>query len=593
MSNVFELITTEENNYQTTPHNVTDTWNWKMSEHILTTVHYKNSIFIGGKDDNKPFKNIILPILTLQYTAEDFDVKDINLFVDNAEEYYKSFILKKYHDKWARENHIDTFIDELVESYVDFGGVLVKNVNQARPEVVKLQSIAFCDQGNLLGGTIGIKHSYSPDQLKDIGTELGWGDTSKGATMSLDEVIRASTQQENTNTPQNPNSSNKKTGKNIEVYEVHGTFPQSWLSKGNDEYEGKDTDYTQQLHVVCFYKDKEDKKQGVCLFKGKEYESPFKLLLRDEIYNRALGRGGAEELFEAQVWTNWDEIVVKEMMEQVSKVIHQTADTGFTTRNNVKNAENGEVWVYEEGKPVTQVNTQAPSFNLFDKKIAEWEIHAKQIGFANDAMLGVSPTAGTPFALQELVVQTGRGPHERRKGKMAEFVAEIYRDWVIPHIIKEVTKGQKFISELSLDELQKLSEDVTQCEINKYVKDQILNGELMMQEEIDALKEEYKQEFINKGSDRFFEIFKDEFKKSPINVKINIAGKQYNLHEKVQKLTNIFRQVLAAPQVLQDPKMAQLFNNIIESSGLDPIDFSGYKAPVPSPIQQQDLQLTQ
>lgn len=583
MNNIFELITTEENKYQTVPHQVTDKWLWRMPEHIETTILYKNSQITTGDKDQKPIKNIVLPILTLQYTAEDFDVKNIELFVDNPDQYYKSFILRKYHDKWARENGIDTFIDEMIESYVDFGGVLVKDVNKAYPEVVKLPTIAFCDQGNLLGGTIGIKHSYSPSQLKEIGTASGWGDPRKGATYTLDEVIALCN--ETRETPINDNAPNKTTGKNIDVYEVHGTFEDNWLTDTDEYVEEKS--YSNQLWVVCFYNDdKEGKKKGIILFRGKEDESPFKLLLRDAIYNRALGRGGAEELFEAQVWTNWNEIIVKEMLEQASKVIYQTADTGFTTRNNVKDAENGSVFVHDDGKPLTQINSVPASINLFNNKINEWEQHAKQLGFANDALLGVSPTSGTPFALQELVTQTGRGPHDRRKGKLAEFVAEIYRDWVIPMMMKDLKKGKKFLTELSLDELQTLSEQVVECVVNRYVKDKLLDGKVVTKEEMEAMKAQYKDDFMKKGSNRFFEIFEKEFDEySKVDVKINVAGKQYNMQEKVQKLTNIFRQIFSNPQILQNPQMAQLFNEIIETSGLNPINFAGFSKTIPSPMQ--------
>src|SRR6267154_2047215 len=166
--NIYDFVVAEETAYNTIPVQVADGYEWSMPTHIRTTVLYKNSQYLTGKDDSKPFKNIIRPILNLQYRAEGFDVKDIVLFVNDSEKYYMSFLVSKYHEKWARENKIDTFIDNLVESFIDFGGSLVKNVNSERPEVVKLQSIAFCDQTDLLGGPLAIKHFFSPSQLLDM-----------------------------------------------------------------------------------------------------------------------------------------------------------------------------------------------------------------------------------------------------------------------------------------------------------------------------------------------------------------------------------------------------------------------------------------
>lgn len=39
------------------------------------------------------------------------------------------------------ENKIDTFIDEMTESYATYGGVLVRKTKSARPEVVDLRSL--------------------------------------------------------------------------------------------------------------------------------------------------------------------------------------------------------------------------------------------------------------------------------------------------------------------------------------------------------------------------------------------------------------------------------------------------------------------
>src|SRR6185312_8895933 len=61
----------------------------------------------------------------------------------------------------------------------------------------------------------------------------------------------------------------------------------------------------------------------------------------------------------------------------------------------------------------------------------------------------------------------------------------------------------------------------------------------------------------------------------PIAVMWDVAGKQKDLKGDADKLTNIFRQIIQSPQVFQIPGMAKLFNEIIESSGFSPVDFSG------------------
>jgi hypothetical protein len=182
----YQYIIGEETNFSN-PITVIDGYDWNFKDHVRKTTLYKNSVFLGGQDDNKPFRNIIIPIVNLQYRATGFDVKDIELYVDEVKNYFKSFLVRKYHDKWAREEEIDTFIDEMVESYVDYGGALTKNLKgEAKPEAVPLQRLAFCDQTDLLGGSICEKHFYSPEFLMDM-VKKGWDKDSVEMAINVSE----------------------------------------------------------------------------------------------------------------------------------------------------------------------------------------------------------------------------------------------------------------------------------------------------------------------------------------------------------------------------------------------------------------------
>ncbi|MEK7520029.1 MAG: 50S ribosomal protein L25 [Patescibacteria group bacterium] len=54
-----------------------------------------------------------------------------------------------------------TFVGESAAVKAD-GGVLVKNINEKKPEVVELLSLAFCDQTSILSGPFGVKHYFNP-----------------------------------------------------------------------------------------------------------------------------------------------------------------------------------------------------------------------------------------------------------------------------------------------------------------------------------------------------------------------------------------------------------------------------------------------
>lgn len=570
-----ELITAETTAYQSLPITVADGYDWSMARHINTTVLYLNSQYLTGKSDSKPFKNIIRPILNLAHRAEGFDVKDIQIFLNNSKKYFKSFLLKKYHEKWARENQIDTFIDKMVESYVDFGGALVKKVGDT-VEVVPLQRLAFCDQTDILSGPICEKHFYSPDQLKEM-EKKGW--------KNIDEVITLAQPQKTDDKGKQSNTP----GKYIEVFEVHGVFPKSFLEDG-EEGETYEEKYSRQLHICTTYQSKEAGKQYITLFKGPEKESPYKFKARDEVYGRALGMGGAEELFEAQVWTNYGEMAKKGLLDHASKSLLQTTDPAFANRNKTDNLENGEILITATGTTISPINNTPVNAVAFENAVREWEAHARQTGSANESIMGESPSSGTPFKLQELVTAESHSLHEYRKGQLATFLDEIYKDWILPMMRKEVVKGSEFLAELELDELQAIADSLVICETNKMIKQMILKGEDIYPDMIEEKKAKVREQFMKGGNKRFLEIFKDEMKDAEMDVYVNIAGKQKDLSKMTDKLVNILRQLAQNPAILDDPRMAKIFNQVLEASGLSPIDFyMPPKPPAPPALPPQQI----
>ena len=342
-------------------------------------------------------------------------------------------------------------------------------------------------------------------------------------------------------------------------------MPGKWL--------GKEEDYLPQIQIIAFYKNDKDQKTGVTLFRAKESKLPFKFLPRDNIYGRALGFGGVEELFESQVWTNHSEIQIREMLELASKTFYKTTDSRFKTRNNLINSDNGQVFDLQEGKDISQIDTYPRNIQLFNNVLDRWEDHANRMGAAGDIFQGEQPTAGTPFASLQAQIIEGRSLHQWRQGKIAVFIEEIYREWVLPHISKEILKGQKFLSELSANELQEISNQIVQNLANKFVKERILNGQLVFPEEVETFKQNALDQFVSKGRNRFIEILKDEFKDEPLDIKANLVNKQKRLALFTDKLVSFVRQILARPDIKQDPDLVRMTNEILEYSGMSPISY--------------------
>jgi hypothetical protein len=581
---VYQFIIDEEASWKTNRVPITGSKDWNMHEHIERCTNVANGWFHQGNNDGlRPYNDIVTPIVNVAFRLEGFDVKDIIPFVDDADQYYKSFLIKKYHPQWARKNEIDTFIDDLVETSVIYDLALVKNVNDVRPEVVSLQSVAFCDQTDVLAGPICLKHQYSIAELQEF---KGKWDSDK-----IDEAI---TMAQASKTVANANDAQVKTpGKYITVYELHGMFEEDWL--GGD-YSGSEA-YCNQLHIVTYYTSKEGKRNGICLFKAKEPKSIFKALKIDRIksFGRACGKSIVETLFEPQVWNNYDAIKIKELLDAAITVFQTDSDEYGNQKLSSLKANT--VLKHEQGRPITKLDGQVQNLPAFQSHQLKTENDARVLGSASEAALGKNPVSGTPFALQQLIVQEGQGIHEYRQGKIATFVAdELYRDWILDYLVKEMNGGKTFSEELTFDELKQVAEAVAKSQAEHLLKEMVLRGGDIQPETRAELTQSIKEQVMKGGARTFMEVLAGELTKIPISVYVNIKGKQRNMVENADKLTNIIREVIANPAAFQQiPGIGKAFNELLEESGLSPIDFNQITAAsalavpaavIPQPVAQ-------
>lgn len=569
---IFGFIKTQESNYKR-PIPVGNK-EWSMKDHIERSTLYRDSDIVGSKTRFTFIKNITRPILNLQYRTEDIDVKDVDIYVDDKDKEHLSFLVKKYYDDvFVQENDLDTFFDKLNQSRIDYGAGLSKRVASGR-EDVPLQSVAFCDQTDILSGPIGLKHYYSPDQLLDMG-KVGWGEESNGATITLKDLIKLSRDEKKDNNTEKQLASTP--GRYIEIYEVHGNLPKRYADKTDDSGE-----YETRLFIVAMYqKATSDVNAGVILYTAPETKTPFKLCQRGVgTFGRALDFGGAEELFDDQLGTNYAEMLKVQMLDSASKTVLGATgpnSAAIANKNNTNNLENNQILDLGVGD-LKQIDTFPRNFKLFDNYSEEKDMHAKNMGAAQDPIQGAQPTAGTPFASLQAQIQQGMGLHDYRRGIFAKHIEEIHKDDYIPQIVKEITKGKTFPSELSLEELKYVTDCIVRNKTNERIKEMVLAGEDPTPEAIDLFQSLVKEDFKKKGSKHFIEVLKGEFKGVTLGVKVSVAGKSKNLGKATDALVNIFRFAFSNPQgfmaTMQIPGMGSAFNQIVEYAGLSPVDFS-------------------
>lgn len=592
-TNIYEYIKAQENAFQTEEIRLGDNWSWNFRDHVQLIFHLKNGVFYTGNNDYmRAFKEVMEPLLNLAYWTEDIEVKDVVFFIENDEDRIKSFLIKKYHDEvFTRQYDLDTLFDEITESDIDYGGVVVQDTKTGRPEVLQLNTIAFADQKNLLGGPIGFKHHFSPDALRKM-SKAGWGEESNGATISIEELIVLANSQSNPD-GMTGQKKNKSTGKTIEVYVVRGELPEHYL-KDNDNID----DWYGQVQVVAYYTDKHKRKQGVTLYRKTEKNSALRFHTSKKVQGRALGRGTGESLIHPQIWTNFLTIHKMGMLEASSKVVLQSDDENFADTNQVQDMDNLEVVTTAQGTQVRQIpNAAQANIALYENSINEWFQQSQLIASAQDPILGKEAVSGTTFRGQERTVAQGRGMHDRRRGQRAKFIEQLYRDMMIPNMVREITKGKKFLASLTVDELSWISEQLATNYANSKLKNALLDGKAVSEEDKQALKQTFKESFTKDGNRKMLEILKGEFDGVEIQMGINIANKQKNLADLSDKVLNIFQFAFANPnafsQAMQNPGLAKSFNDILEFSGLSQSDFTGLMQGTPQPPQAPTQQAPQ
>jgi hypothetical protein len=121
--------------------------------------------------------------------------------------------------------------------------------------------------------------------------------------------------------------------------------------------------------------------------------------------------------------------------------------------------------------------------------------------------------------------------------------------------------------------MMEIRDQVATHAVTKSIIDKILSENPDFQEgEQDAMLEAEKKKFMASGSRQFFTELKGEFADIPLDVFINIKGKQKDLARNADKITNILREVIKTPQIAST--FSKTFNELLEASGLSPIDFS-------------------
>ena len=506
-----------------------------------------NSKYTTGNLDSygreKPYYNIANYRLNVAIRATDFDTKDITI-VSETRDYVRSLLIGKRILQWMKENVFSKTLNREGENTPKYGWTLLKRVfidGKLDVQIVQPNN-AIINQADPMKHPIEELHP-AMSRAELVGMKGIWNDEAINELLDLDLD-------------------------EYEISEITGNMPDSVDGGSKDTY---------SLYRFFIYEGSKAEEKAI-LFKEqlkgelKDYYRTYDWAFQ----NGRVGRGIIEDMFEAQWGTNETKLLERDAMIMASKTIYDTDDD--TLENNVlHDMDNGHIIHLETGKSFNQVNTMTNALPAFDRVKDDWDTQAEKVTSTFDAITGETMPSSTPFRSVAIQNQEASSLFIYRRENKGIFWTEIFNDWIIPEVVKDINREWILNAEFNAEELAKIDQRFGLYKANEIIKDKIMNLEV----ETDFGIEEYQgmvDAFVDIAREtdnvRFLEVPKDYFKDFKFKVSVITTNEQRNKAATLESLSNILGQVAntfdpntGTFAMLENPALASIFSQAVELSG--------------------------
>lgn len=524
---------------------------------VLKTVeYYMNSRYLNGNSDENgdiPFMNVVNANADVSKVATDFDTKDIQPEADDGEQYDKSLVFRKEIYNWMKRANFAKTLNDMNSVRIDYGEVLVKRVEKMVDgkkelvlEIPEWQNLDV-NASNIIGSPIIERHYMTP---ADFAEKM---DTWE----NVREVLKK--------------FKNREAGGDTEILvkEVNGKFPVSVYKDVKGETPSEDDDFVyQQYRFFVASVNGED----IYLYCDEQDQNPYKKLSWKKRAKRP-GVGVIEEGTPAQIWIN--DVIQKEhkWFELASKAVLQSGTRSLKGRNILSEVENGTILETDKDGPISSVNLVASAVPEFQNLIDKWRMQYDREASITDAVRGENPPSGQAFRLQAMVQQQSNSTFNQRRQEMGIFIVELFNDWILPHISKQLNKVHILASEYSAEELKALDENYANYKANQKAKGLVFasiqnDTAPTTIEEYEQVKQGYKDFIAQTKDKRFLDIPDNYYKDFKPKITIVTTGEQKNKMAMMESLSNILTIYSSNPALFQqDPTASQILSLILEKSG--------------------------
>lgn len=600
MQNIHDYISATLDEYPEHEIELADGCMWNQWKELQTIEYLITGHFEKGDNDPdtglpKPVYDVISRIRINQSTSEDIDVADLDLGADEPKYYTQAWLLAKKNRVWLRSKNMNDVLDDATQTRGDYGGLLLKVTEDSDDLYIDVMNWhhMVVDPNDIEDGVKIEKQYYTPAKLLEVGEARDW---------NMDAVSDAIATAERTMDEENADQ--KETlGQYVFVTEVHGVFPVAQYKEAKgEEYDEKDektyksyvfiTANSNRTHTTTGPDGKEQKENlGVLLFAEEEDQNPYYYIPYEKLKSRSLGRGTVEKGKHAQWWTNKAIKNEQDAMEYAGRVFLQAPTGNKAVKKNVLTGmKNGTVLEYTPGNPIQALSMVPGGLGHFQNLVEKWNTQIERSNFAFAANTGENMPSGTPFRLAAMLNAESGKPAGVRRDQMGELWKRVYRERVIPWLVKQVKKDETLAAELTLDELKVLDEKIAAWRGTTKIVDRMLDGYydrfpattrwMEIENDYNETVSGTKKDLAELGDMRWFGQFPNGFWDGVENhVVPRISNTDRVKAAYLETLTTILSTVQQSfnPQtgqfmILEDPTLRTIFEELMETAGYSPIN---------------------
>lgn len=570
-----ELVREAEDNYISGTTKIGKYVEYSMYEDIEKIEAYLNSKHVSGRTDalgrEKPFFNIVTAATNIWYRATDIDRRNIRIKATKSSDVFGTFLATLHLQEWMRRERFGMFLNKWGRVLVEYGSAVSKFVEKGGelyPEVIPwnrliVDPIDFDNNPKierlwLTPAQLRARKAYNQEMVEDLIDTVKARETLDGQNID--------------------NRSNY-----IEIYEVHGLLPLSMIT-------GKEKDnkeYVQQMHVISYIGKKEGGFDDFTLYSGRESKDPYMISHLIPEDGQTLGNGAIKHLFEAQWMVNHTAKAIKDQLDLASKLIFQTADPAYTSRNALTEIETGDILVYQQNSPLTQINNGSHDISPLQNFGTQWQNLAKEITSTPDAISGATMPSGTAYRQTAILNQEAHSLFEIMIENKALHLEDMLRVYIIPFLKTKMNSTKEITATLEAQNIEYLDSIFIPAEAikryNEKIKKAILAGEDIEGITVENEQTQVKKELVVSGNQRFLKpsdlediTWNDVFKDLEWDVDVEISNETTDKEATMTTLTTVLQTIVSNPQVMQTPEGKLIFNKILEETGkISPMELSG------------------